>query len=50
MDKLYHIHPGLVKDGIASLSSTCHRNIKSSRPKLKIPEFAVSLAVLTLVD
>ena len=41
--KLYHLHPELVKDGIASLCSTCHRNIKSSKPK--IPKLCIAAGI-----
>ncbi|KAK4031138.1 hypothetical protein OUZ56_024684 [Daphnia magna] len=41
--KLYHLHPELVKDGIASLCSTCHRNIKSSKPK--IPNLCIAAGI-----
>jgi hypothetical protein len=41
--KLYHHHPGLVKDDIASLCSTCQRHIKSS--KSKIPKLYIAAGI-----
>ena len=41
--KLYHLHPELVKDGIASLCSTSHRDIKSSKPK--IPKLCIAAGI-----